>query len=172
MHEYLLRGWPSNNKNPDLAAYCVRKDELSVYDGCVLWGARVVIPQQGRRQVMSELHAAHPGINRRKGLARSYVWWPGMVCDLENLVRKCTTCQEHQHAPVAAPLYPWEFPDGPWKRTHVDYAGPFKGEMLLVVVDAFSKWIEVAIIADDVNSDHSEVERDLCAPWTSGHAGV
>ena len=21
MHEYLLRGWPSNNKNPDLAAY-------------------------------------------------------------------------------------------------------------------------------------------------------
>ena len=26
--------------------------------------------------------------------------------------------------------------------------------------------------ADDVNSDHSELERDLCAAWVSGHAGV
>ena len=50
--------------------------------------------------------------------------------DLENLVRKCTTCREHQHGPVAAPLHPWEFPDGPWKRIHVDCADPFKGEML------------------------------------------
>ena len=37
---------------------------------------------------MSELHAAHPGINRMKGLAMSYVWWLGMESDLENLVRK------------------------------------------------------------------------------------
>ena len=28
----------------------------------------------------------------------------------------------------------------------MDYASPFKGEMLLVVVDAFSKWSEVAIM--------------------------
>ena len=117
----------------------MRKDELSVPDGCVLCGARHVIPHQRRQRVMSELHAAHPGINRMEGFARSYVWWPGMDRDLENLVRKCTTCQEHQHGPVAAPLHPWEFPDGPWKRIHVNYTGPFKGEMLLVVVDAFSR---------------------------------
>ncbi len=30
--------------------------------GCVLCGARVVIPPQGRRQVMNEVHAAHTGI--------------------------------------------------------------------------------------------------------------
>ena len=99
VHEYLLHGWPSNAKDTNYAAYWVRKDELSVQDGCVLWGARVVIPPQGPKQVLSELHAAHPGINRMKGLARSYVWWPGMDKDLEHLVYMCSTCQEHQNTP-------------------------------------------------------------------------
>ena len=73
VHEYPLRGWPSDDKSPDLAAYRVQKDELSVQDGCVLRGAQVVIPQQGPQQVMSELHAAYLGINRMKRLAGSYV---------------------------------------------------------------------------------------------------
>ena len=143
VHEYLLRGWPSDDKSPDLAAYRVRKDELSVQGGCVIWGARVVTPQQGRQQVMRELHAAHPGINRMKGLGRSCVWWPGMDSDLENLVRKCTTCREHQHAPVAAPLHPWEFPDGPWKRIPVDYAGPFKVKCFWWSSMAFSSGLKL-----------------------------
>ena len=93
--------------------------------------------------MMCELHAAHPGINRMKGLARSYVWWPWMDSDFENLVRKCTTCREHQHAPVAAPLHPWEFPDGPWKRIHVDYAGPFKVKCFWWSSMAFSNGLKL-----------------------------
>ena len=42
-----------------------------------------------------------------------------------------------------ASLHTWTFPDQPWYRLHMDYAGPFDNHMLLVVVDAFSKWIEV-----------------------------
>ena len=30
-----------------------------------------------------------------------------------------------------------------WQRVHVDFAGPLKGHMFLIVVDAKSKWIEV-----------------------------
>ncbi|MGR0227373.1 DDE-type integrase/transposase/recombinase [Klebsiella pneumoniae] len=29
---------------------------------------------------------------------------------------------------------------------HLDFAGPFKGKILLLVVDAFSKWIEVFVV--------------------------
>ena len=152
VHEYLLRGWPSQEANPELAAYRVRKDELSVQDGCVLWGPRVVIPPKGRQQVLQELHTAHPGINRMKSLARSYVWYPGMDKDLEKLVQSCEVCQEHRKSPPLAPLHPWEYPDGPWKRIHIDYAGPYKGHMFLIVVDAFSKWIEVFIM-QNTNSE-------------------
>ena len=83
-----------------------------------------------------------------------------MDSDLENLVRKC---QEHQHGPVAAPLHPWEFPDGPWKRIHVDYAGPFKAEMLLGVVDAFSKWFEVAIMKQTTSTATIRKLREIFA---------
>ena len=109
VHEYFLRGWSSENKDPDLATYRVRKDELSVQDSCVLWGARVVIPPHERSQVMAELYAAHSCINIMKGLTRSHVWWPGMDIDIENLVRKCTICQEHQNISMSAPLHPWEY---------------------------------------------------------------
>ena len=40
------------------------------------------------------------------------------------------------------PLPPWEWPETPWNRLHVDYAGPFLGKMFLIVVDAHSKWID------------------------------
>ena len=62
-------------------------------DGCVLWGARVVVPPPGKEQVVQELHETHPGSARMKGLARSYVWWPGMDADLEAKVRACAECQ-------------------------------------------------------------------------------
>ena len=34
-------------------------------------------------------------------------------------------------------------PARPWQRVHVDFAGPFLGSMLLLLVDARSKWPEV-----------------------------
>ena len=144
--EYLLRGWPQSIDDPELIPYTSRKNELSVQDGCVLWGARVVVPPQGRKLVLAELHQAHPGICRMKSLARSYVWWPSLDKDLQALVQSCEVCQVNQKTPAAAPLHPWEWPDQPWRRIHIDYAGPFMGRMFLVVVDAHSKWIECHIM--------------------------
>ena len=91
----------------------------------------MVIPLQGRDQVMKELHIAHPGIIRMKALGRSYVWWPKMDEDLEEMAKKCETCQDHRKQPPSAPLHPWEYPDGRWKHVYIDYAGPVDGHMLL-----------------------------------------
>ena len=65
----------------------------------------------------------------------------------------------------AAPLHPWEWPEKPWTRIHIDYAGPFHGKMLLVVVDATSKWIEAHNYHDvyDIIRDHQQTSRDV---WT------
>ena len=47
-----------------------------------------------------------------------------------------------QSLPARAPLNPWKWPTRPWARLHLDYAGPFEGHMILILIDAHSKWIE------------------------------
>ena len=106
----------------------------------------MIVPPQGRAKVIAELHEAYPGISKMKALARGYVWWPNMDRELENAVKSCQQCQLHQMAPAEAPFHPWEWPDQPWARVHIDYAGPHKGHMYLVVIDAHSKWMAVHVM--------------------------
>ena len=113
----------------------------------MLWGTRVVVPPAGCTQVVEELHEGHLGVSHMKSLARSFVWWPGMDHDLEAKVKSCQQCQITRHSPPPAPLHPWEWPQCPWVRIHVDYAGPFLGKMFLVVIDSHSKWMEVEAVS-------------------------
>ena len=71
-----------------------------------------------------------------KSLARSYTWWPNMNKEIEEVVKSCQSCQANQHSTAPAQLHPWEWLDQPWNRLHIDFAGPVKGSMLLVVVDS------------------------------------
>ena len=78
-----------------------------------------------------------------KSVARSYVWWPGLDQNIEDLVKGCIPCQSVKSAPPIAPLHPWIWPSKPCQRIHVDFAGPFLGRMFIIIVDAHSKWPEV-----------------------------
>ena len=71
-----------------------------------------------------------------------------MDAELEDKVKSCHECQVHQRAPAVAPLHPWEWPQRPWSRVHVDYAGPFLGKFF----DAHSKWMEVEVVSAATSS--------------------
>jgi len=101
----MLHGWPSQEPKEELQQYWRRREELSVMDGCILWGARVVVPPPGREQVLQELHETHPGFAKMKSLARSYVWWPNISPDLEAKVRACSDCQASRPTPAYWHLY-------------------------------------------------------------------
>jgi len=71
---YTRKGWPG--RVPDvLKPYHIRKQELTVEDGCILWGIRVLIPRCLQEDILTELHQGHPGVSRMKTLSRSHVWW-------------------------------------------------------------------------------------------------
>jgi len=90
-----------------------------------------------------ELHQKHQGMARMKAVARSHVWWPQIDQCLEQVAKNCLSCQQVKNVLSPAPLHPWVWPLKPWQRIHMDFAGPMKGKMYLIVVDAHSKWPEV-----------------------------
>lgn len=120
-----------------------RSSELSVEHGCILWGYRTIIPSKFREQVLLDLHRSHLGIVKTKSLARSYIWWPGLDKEIENLIKSCNSCQLTQVSPEKGSLIPWNPTNKPWSRIHVDYAGPIHGQYLLIIIDSYSKWVEI-----------------------------
>ena len=57
--------WPSIT-DPSFAPFKTKKEELSVEQGCVLWGARVIIPKTLQSAVLKEVHETHPGMTLMK----------------------------------------------------------------------------------------------------------
>ena len=74
-----------------------------------------------------------------KALASIHILWPGIDADIESTVKACGTCQSMSHDPPQVLVHPWVWPTRNWQRIHVDFASPFMGETVLVVVDARSK---------------------------------
>ena len=102
-----------------------------------------MVPPRGKKQALKMLHESHPGMARMKALARSHMWWPGMDKEIEQHVKECSNCQSTLKDPPPVPLHPWFWPEKPWSRVHIDYAGPMEGKMYLLMVDAHSRWMEV-----------------------------
>jgi hypothetical protein len=137
-----MSGWPNYCQDIEIQPYFRNREELTVDNGCLLWGRRVVIPTCWRENMLAELHEGHPGMNRMKALARSFVWWPGIDPDIEDKVRICNACVNLQGAPKSVPLLMWPWATEPWQKIHVDFA-EVDGQSFLLVVDSHSKWLEV-----------------------------
>ena len=74
--ELVKHGWTRADNESELASF---QNGLSIQDGCILWGNRVVIPSQRCSRCCMKVIL---GINRMKGLARSVVWWPWPECKI------------------------------------------------------------------------------------------
>lgn len=145
--EWTLRGWPVEPLTEDFLPYSRRRTELSALRGYVLWGSRVVIPTMLRSQVLQRLHEGHPGICCMKAMGSSCVWWPGLNDEIKQWVGQCADSQNSRHAPPTALPREWEQLSAPWSRLHLDFAGPIQGTYIVIVVDAFSKWVEIIPMA-------------------------
>ena len=106
---YVLKGW-LDQVSKSLQVYRSKLAELTVEEGCLLWGGWVIIPQSLKDVIKAELHKEHLGISKMKALARGYVWWAGIDKELETLAKSCTECAVVKQTPAKAPLHPWTWP--------------------------------------------------------------
>lgn len=119
--------------------------ELSVLGHLTLRGTRIVVPKSLRSEIVSLCHEGHPGIVVMKERLRSKLWWPGMDKDIETCCKQCYGCHLVGQSEKPEPMKRRELPTQPWEHLCADFLGPLpvSGYNLLVVVDFYSRWIEV-----------------------------
>ena len=142
--QILRVGWPQSKKAlpDDLKEYWNHKLGLSENQGIILKDQRILIPLALRRKILDKLHQGHQGIEKTKQPARQTVFWPRINADIEELVSKCSHCQELRNDNPKEPLIPRAIPLYPWQVVGTDIFHRQNKDYLLVV-DYYSRYWEV-----------------------------
>ncbi|XP_055543261.1 uncharacterized protein K02A2.6-like [Wyeomyia smithii] len=105
------------------------------------------MPQSLRLRTLDLAHEGHPGTTVMKQRLRAKVWWPKIDTQVEKYVKDCRGCMLVAAPAVPEPMKRRELPTEPWQHLAIDYLGPLPtGHFLFVVVDYFSRYIEVEIL--------------------------
>lgn len=158
--DLIQHGFPNEkSKIPNvIREYWGFRDELSVFDGVVLYKDRIVIPSSLRSRVLENLHSAHQGTCGMSLRAQDAVFWPGITCDVSATRDNCRTC--HRNAPSQAKLPPSDvkIPQLPFQMIYADYF-QLNGKYFLVVGDRLSGWPEIVSIRPGTTNSGS---KGLC----------
>jgi len=90
--------------------------------------------------------------------AQELFWWPGVSSDISEYVLKCENCIKNSKV-KHQPAMESELPSGPWVEVASDMF-EFRSEIYLLLVDYYSKWIEVrkvfnqtaSVVIDEIKS--------------------
>jgi len=151
MH-YVQNGWPEEKRkvHGPIAKYWSERGNISLHNGLLLRGRRIIIPPRLRADVLRRLHDGHQGITKTRANAASLVWWPGISQDITKVVQNCAMCEKYRRERIE-PMKGTEFPDRPWSRVGVDFF-QHKDKHYLLAVDYFSRDVEICRVSQNVNS--------------------
>ena len=140
----IQHGWPENKSTLPLLAspYFDMRDELSVQDGLIFKGERVVVPKAARSGLLKSIHNSHLGVNGCLNRACECLYWPGMTGDIKNYVSTCEACREYEQGQRKETLTSHEVPSRPWQFAAADLF-ELNGKSYLVTVDYFSDFLEL-----------------------------
>lgn len=167
LYTVIINGWPdTKNETPvSVRDYWTSRSELSVMDGVIFKGMRIVIPPTLRSHMLSLIHKSHLGIVKCKQRAREVMYWPGMNSQIEQLVKDCEKCATFQNSQPPESLKPTPVPDLPYAVVGCDLFD-FESKKYLVVVDYFSKYIDCMELQSQ--SSFSTIETLKCIFGTHG----
>lgn len=78
---------------------------------------------------------------------RSKLWWPKIDENVESFVKKCHGCLLVSAPSAPMPMKRKDLPSEPWQHLAIDFMGPLPtGQNLFVIVDYFSRYIEVEVM--------------------------
>ncbi|XP_033106584.1 uncharacterized protein K02A2.6-like [Anneissia japonica] len=138
-----MNGWSPYRPNvPLMDTYWEHRAHLAIVDDLLLYDERIVIPRVMRLGILGRIHQENLGITKCRNRARISVWWPGLSSAIEEMIKNCRTCAVHRPENIE-PLIPSALPSRPWEKLGIDLFH-FKNKEYHIVVDYFSRWVEVS----------------------------
>ena len=161
---YCQKGWPLSATNIPaiLRHYWNIRDELHVSNGIVFKLERIVVPSSLQQSMLELIHESHMGIEKCKSRARTLLYWPRMILDIEDTVRNCNVCCKYRNNQQKEPLIPHSIPDERFQKVGIDIMS-FRNIDYLVVVDYFSKFPEIAQLPDKTTKSVVEQCKNIFA---------
>ena len=91
--KYIIEGWPARQQDviQQLQSYHTFKEEMSVTDGLIFKGERIVIPNNLQAKALETIHRSHMGIQKTLDRSKGCFYWSGISKDITHV---CETCEE------------------------------------------------------------------------------
>lgn len=165
-------GWPTYKTDAYTAIhpYWEVKAHLTVMNGVLLYDSRIVVPTSERLNILDRIHQAHQGIVKCRLRARRSVWWPRMSTQIQEMVQNCRVCRLTSDTPIE-PLCPSTLPERPWERLGADLF-EFQKSHYLLIIDYYSRWIEVRKLPSLTSSDTIEAFKSVFATHGIGEVVI
>jgi hypothetical protein len=156
--------WP-----PAARHYLTDWDRLTMVDGVLarqwfdshgeLSHLQWAVPRQFVREILQQAHSAptagHFSDKRTVARVQEAFYWPGMSRDARDFCRACEVCGARKAKPSTPHhLYQRQVTTEPLQRVAIDILGPLDpptergNRYILVMVDYFTKWLQVAAMPD------------------------
>lgn len=97
------------------------------------------------REARTSLVAGHFGVKKTSANLQRYVYWPGMIQEIERFVKGCVICCTSKPSNWKMGLYtPLPVPSRPWESISMDFLGGLnttktRNDYIFVIVDRFNK---------------------------------
>ncbi|XP_022785990.1 uncharacterized protein K02A2.6-like [Stylophora pistillata] len=131
---------------------CIReywnyKEELTVQDGVLYKGMKVIVPASTRPQMIARAHSSHLGPDACVRRASDVLFWSSMADQIKDQVQNCEVCNEFLARQQKEPLMTHKIPETPWSKVGQDLF-TLGDENYLVTVDYFSDYFELDLLSD------------------------
>lgn len=147
-----------NFERDQLKPFKYFKEQLSYSSNVLIRGDKIIVPNELRSRFLELGHEGHPGETVMKKRLRMRCWWPKMDEDIHKFVKSCKGCLLVSAPSKPEPMSRKLLPNGPWMDCAIDFLGPLpSGEYLLVIIDYFSRYMEVEVMR--IITAESTIER-------------
>ena len=142
--KYIIQGWPTRQQDcvQQLQSYHTFKEEMSVVDGLVFKGERLVIPHNLQGRALKAIHRSHMGIQKTLDRSKTCFHWSGISKDITHACKTCEECLRYASRQQNEPRGQVRDASEAWESLATDIF-EYKGKFFLIVSCRFSGYIVV-----------------------------